>query len=310
VNWKLKAAIQQAIGALPDAVSYPAYYAVQRTIGGLRHPDPIYHVRGAIAMLRRIRAQGRSLGGARFLEIGTGRQLNVPIALWLCGAGRTVTIDLNRYLKPALVFENIDYMRRHGDAMTALFADAPEDQGLFADRFRRLVSAPRDLPALMRLLDVQYEAPADATSIPIAAGTIDFHTSFTVLEHVPPGIIERIFAEGRRVLAPGGRFVHYIDFSDHGSHADPAITAVNFLQFPEGQWARWAANRYAYHNRLRVDEFSDLVTRAGARVLSLEPTVDARSVDALAGGLPLDPRFAAKTPQTNATIDAWLVAAP
>jgi hypothetical protein len=117
-----------------------------------------------------------------------------------------------------------------------------------------------------------------------------------------------MFAEGRRVLAPGGLFVHFVDFSDHFSHADPEVTAVNFLQFGEEEWLRLAGNRYAYHSRLRVDEFAMVLSRAGARPVEIDPTVDDRSLAALRAGLPLDARFAGKPAETNATIDAWIVA--
>jgi SAM-dependent methyltransferase len=309
VNWKTKAAIQRWVGALPDAVSYPAYYALQRTMGGLRHPTPSEHLIGGLGVAERIWREQRTVRARRFLEIGTGRQLNLPIGLWLCGAASVLTVDLNPYLKASLVFEHIDYMRRHASEIDRLFAQVP-DRALFAERFGQLLNAPRDLDRLCAMIGVTYLAPADATRLDLPPASIDYHISFTVLEHIPPPALERIVTEGCRVLAADGRFVHYVDFSDHFAHADPSLSLVNFLQFSEDEWAWLAGNRYAYHNRLRVDEFAAVVERGGAAVLSIEPTVDARSLETLRQGHRLDPRFAGKPVETNATVDAWLVASP
>ena len=217
-----------------------------------------------------------------------------------------VTVDLNPYLKAALVFEHIDYMRRHPSEVDRLFSRIP-DRALFAERFKQLLDV-RDLDPLFSLIGLTYVAPADATRLTLPPGSVDYHISFTVLEHIPPPMLERVVAEGCRLLAPGGRFVHFVDFSDHFAQADPSLPLVHFLQFSEDEWARCAGNRYAYHNRLRVDEFAAVMERAGAAVLSIEPTVDARSLDALRRGQRLDPRFAGKPAETNATIEAWLVA--
>jgi SAM-dependent methyltransferase len=156
-----------------------------------------------------------------------------------------------------------------------------------------------------------YLAPADATRLSMPAGSVDFHVSYTVLEHIPPSVLGDILREGRRVLRPEGLFVHRIDFTDHFSHSDPAISSVNFLQFSELRWAWWAGNRFMYHNRLRVDEFADIVRDAGLTTRSLETVTDPRAMEAIRNGtIRLDPRFAGKAPEVNATSSAWLVAAP
>lgn len=309
MQWKVKAAIQRCAGVLPDALSYPGYYALQRTFGGLRHPNPLIQLAGGIAIVERILAQQRTVRSGRFLEIGPGRQVSLSIALWLCGAGPIVSVDLNPYLKPVLVFEHIEYMRAHASEIEAMFAHV-SDPVVFAERFRRLANAPRDLAALLSMLQLTYLAPADAARLPLPAASIDYQISFTVLEHIPGGQLERILAEGLRVLAADGLLVHFVDFSDHFAQSDPRIPLVNFLRFSEEQWARWAGNRYAYHNRLRVDEFLAVLHRAGAEIRALEPAVDARSLDALRDGLPLDARFAGKPHDTNATINAWVTASP
>ena len=51
------------------------------------------------------------LPGSTLLEVGTGRRLNVPLILWLLGAEKITSVDLNRYLRPELVAVDMDHYR-------------------------------------------------------------------------------------------------------------------------------------------------------------------------------------------------------
>ena len=99
MNFKLKARIQNAVDVLPERLSYPCYYWLQRHFGGLRKPNPTRHLLKSAHIIRNIRRSEVSLNDATCLEIGTGRTVDVPIGLWLCGPGRIITIDLNPYLR-------------------------------------------------------------------------------------------------------------------------------------------------------------------------------------------------------------------
>ncbi|MGH7992727.1 MAG: methyltransferase domain-containing protein, partial [Limisphaerales bacterium] len=150
----------------------------------------------------------------------------------------------------------------------------------------------------------------DASRLPLEAGSFDCHISFTVLEHIPAANLKRIFQEGRRLLKPDGLFIHCIDFSDHFAHSDEAVSSVNFLQFSESEWDRLAGNRYMFHNRLRIDEFNDLLRELNLEILALDARVDDAAVEILRNGFPLDERFRNKDFRTNAAEEAWLVASP
>jgi hypothetical protein len=64
-----------------------------------------------------------------------------------------------------------------------------------------------------------------------------------------------------------------------------------------------------YHNRMRLDEFEELLRRVQLDVRMIESVVDAGACSLLERkALPLDPRFQGKTNQVNATSYAWLVA--
>ena len=86
MDWRWKARLQNLIAHLPFAD--PIYYRVQRAIGGLRPGEnsPVEWFQAAVRLITILRDCGSDPTGKHFLEIGTGRMLGMPTALWLCGA--------------------------------------------------------------------------------------------------------------------------------------------------------------------------------------------------------------------------------
>jgi hypothetical protein len=311
MRWTIKARVQKAISLLPTRASYEIYYRIQRKFGGLKAADPVSRLRAGIEIARLIRDSDKSIDGSHVLEVGTGAQLNVPIALWLAGSRRVTTVDLNPYLRWQLVRDDLAYIRIHRASIRELFAsvvDVPE----LDERLQFLCDwQGTDLDQLLSDLAIDYLAPADASLLDYAPQTFDYHVSYSVLEHIPPESLYSVLLEGARVVKQSGLLVHCIDFSDHYSHDDGEITAVNFLQFDEKAWASYAANRFAYHNRLRVDEFMALVGRVGLQVLTSDVQIGERARTLLERNqLRLAPRFLDKAPEVNAAQTAWVVCSP
>lgn len=290
MNWQQKARIQNLIGALP--LSNAIYYAVQRSVGSLRkgRANPVEYYDAARRMAAWIRATGRDVEGMRFLEVGTGRNVNLPTALWLCGAAQVTTVDLNPYLSSALVFESNEYARQHEAEVRQAFG-AEAEQSQFRERFAQLINFKGDLASLLKMMNVEYLPRADATQLPLPPASFDAHVSFAVFEHIPADVLAGILAEARRLLRPEGLLVHIIDPSDHFAHDDSSITAINFLQFGDAEWASWAGNQFMYHNRLRAFEYLELFERAGVSVLEQQQALDEPSLSALKNGFPLHRQF-------------------
>ncbi len=307
MKWQRKAQLQRLVARLPSRLSYAVYYMIQRNFGRLRSEEPISRLTAGINILDRIQAQGHTIEGKTFLEVGTGRRLVVPMALWLGGASRVITVDTNPYLKAELVFEDITYMKNNRAQIESLFHELSCTTA-FSERLAHLMEAEYCLERLLDLMNIHYLAAADAASLQLPPETIDYHVSYTVLEHIPPGVLRDVLVEGKRLLGANGLFVHYIDFSDHFSHSDPSITAINFLQFSEIEWQRYAGNRYMYHNRLRVDDIVAMFETLGLDIRAMDTIVDRRSLGQLSAGFPLDARFRGKSDETNATVSAWIVA--
>lgn len=290
MNWQRKARIQNLIASLP--LSNALYYAIQRSMGSLRagRANPVEYFDAARRTTAWIRAAGRDVEGMRFLEVGTGRNVNLPTALWLCGAAEVTTVDLNPYLSSTLVFESNEYVRRHTEEVLHAFG-AESARPQFQARLAELLSFKGDLAALLKMMNVRYLPRADAAQLPLADASIDAHVSFAVFEHIPAPALARILTEARRILAGDGLLVHIIDPSDHFSHDDSSITAINFLQFGDDEWAKWAGNQFMYHNRLRAFEYLELFARAGVRVVKQTQTLDEPSLGALKNGFPLHRQF-------------------
>ena len=210
MDWRLKALIQNAISALPLRVSYPTYYSIQRRFGGLRSASPLPAIRSATEIAATILEHGRRIDHSSFLEVGTGRTLNLPITMWLLGADRVTTVDLNPYLKFELVAEDLQFMRTHR-------TDVIEILKPFGPNMRRLHqlfefdSAADCLSDLLELCQIEYLAPLDAAQLPMADGSVTFHVSSNVCEHIPEKSLARILQEAARVLDGDGLCVHRID---------------------------------------------------------------------------------------------------
>ena len=122
-------------------------------------------------------------------------------------------------------------------------------------------------------IGIDYLAPADARNLPFDNDYFDAHVSYTVLEHIPRDVLRDIFIEAKRIVRPAGVILHNVDFTDHFSHSDRHISAINFLKFNECDYDRLAGNKFMYMNRLRDDDF-----RALWHELSLVPFVVEKSV--------------------------------
>ena len=308
MHWMIKAGIQNSVALLPDPLSNQVYYTIQRRFGGLRSITVEDKLRQGIEVAERAQRNGLRVAGARVLEVGTGRRLNLPLSLWLQGADEITTVDLNPYLRPELIQEDLRQIRDERPQVEALFGER-----LDAGRLQALLALAEDFD-LDRLLDtcsIRYLSPGDAASIDLEAGSIDLHVSYEVFEHIPGPVLEAILREGGRLLSADGLLIHYIDFSDHFSHSDPGIGPINFLQYGERRFGLLAGNRYMYMNRLRLDDFHRLYARAGQHVLEQVAAPDACTAERLEQGQPrLAPAFAAKSPDILATLNAWLVSRP
>jgi len=308
ITWKQKALLQRLVARLPGRLSYSAHLFLQRRMGALRHSNPIEGLKSGIRMVGYISRQGHSVESRTIVEIGTGRRMNVPISLWLCGASEISTVDVNPYLNERLVLADIAFMRDHRKDVRSLFEDGA-CVSFSDDRFDRLLHPWKSLKAVLEATNIRYSSRADPGRLNLPSGSADYHVSYSVLEYIPVEALRAALAEGRRILKPDGLFVHHIDLTDNFAHQDHSINYLNFLRFSEREWLRIAGNRFMYHNRLRIDDYLELMKEPGLRIDLNDAEVDETLVRIIGDGFPLDAQFKGKDARTNATVGTWIVAA-
>jgi hypothetical protein len=257
-----------------------------------------------IETVKQIEKFDRSPVGATFLEIGTGRRINTILAFWLLGAEKVITVDLNPYLKEELVRADLDYIIKNKTEIESLFGNR-----IFNNRLNALfefIQYSYELNSLLKFLNIEYIAPGDASHLNLPEASVDFHTSYTVLEHIPPEIIKAILKEGQRIIKNDGLIIHKIDYSDHFSHSDRSISSINFLQFSDNDWDKIAGNRYMYMNRLRHDDFINLFQNLNCKILIEEPDID-ESLLLRKSDFKLNSKFSSKPDEVITIIGSWLV---
>jgi len=288
-------------------LSYAAYYWVQRHFGRLRRINPVTKFKLGVETWRLIQETGRDPTGKVFLEVGTGRVPNIPLAYWLMGAKSTTTIDLNPYMKPELITDSLDYISGNEETVQEVFGALLDEERL--EELLKFYKSPNfSINAFLETCQINYIAPGDAAKTSLMDNSVDFHTSHRVFEHISPTTLKEILEEGNRVVVDDGLFIHRIDYSDHFSRSDNMVPAINFLQFTDSEWNKYAGNRYMYTNRLRHDDFLKIFESAGHHIVLARPNVDQQSIDLLRlGSFQLDDQYKKKSEAVLSIIGAWIL---
>lgn len=265
MHWRVKGLAQKALGVLPGGATL--HYRLQRRLGGLRDFDREFGIKVEdwTIMARHLRDAGMPIAGTRFFELGTGWYPTFPFACLLGGARRVETFDLNRHLKPDLVAACAAGLGRHVETI----ADAAGvDAGDAAARQARLLAAIAQGCDLEAASDgaIRYHAPADAVRSGLPGDAVDVVFSNSVLEHVPPQVLEPLYRESMRVLRPGGLMFHSVNCGDHYAYVDRKVHQLNYLRYSDRRWSLWN-NAFLYQNRLRAHVFVDAARAAGFEIV-------------------------------------------
>lgn len=308
MNWKLKAFIQNFVAVFPKNLSYELYFQMQRNFGGLKKPfSPLGHFSVGTGMLKKIQQHGKNFIGKTFLEVGSGRVPLLPVAFWLCGAGKIITVDLNLYMRDELVKDMLFFIKNKESEVKNIFGTL-----LNEERFNLLFNYSRkskiNKKDILKLCQIEYLAPADAAKTNLAENSIQFHISHTVYEHIPLPVIQNILEEGNRIISKDGLFINYIDYGDHFSYMDKNISVINFLQYDDSKWEKYAGNRYMYMNRARHDEFLELFSSVGHNFLEIEPHINNDAENLLKNNkIVLDTRFKNNSIETLSIIGSLFI---
>jgi SAM-dependent methyltransferase len=237
LDWRLKCLAFHALSVLPGQRAL--YSLLQRRVTGR------YFVSLTDADLHAYGFHTRQFRGGRALEFGSGSNLLTPLLLSAAGATEVLAYDI----QPLATVEQINH------AIVQLRGRVAGDW-----------PAIGHLDDLQRLYRIRYCAPGDARDTGLAAGSVDFICSTSVLEHISQPDIEAILAECRRIANPNALLSFVIDYHDHYATADSAITRFNFYKYEDWAW-RWLNPDKHYQNRLRHSDFERMFEAAGYRAL-------------------------------------------
>lgn len=285
MKWTTKAAIQRLLSTIPYGSR--AYYLGQKRVGGFRNFTIDSKLHQGERVLACLWSSGDDLCGDRAIEIGTGWVPTIPLLFWLYGQGECFTYDITRLLKEELLLKAVDQFLRKRDLL-----EGKERKPDFS-RFEQLAmykSSNLTAAEIMQKCQLNYHAPVDAANSPHPHDSIDLIYSNTVLEHVDPQSVHRLFQKAYNILKPDGKMLHLIDMSDHFSHRDPSITSVNFLQFSEEEFRRYNS-KFLYQNRWRASTWRQIFEQHGFEIVAWQANVNEKAKKALPS-LRLDKHFA------------------
>jgi SAM-dependent methyltransferase len=286
VNWVLKAALQKAISALPNAES--ANYLFQRRVTRSLPIGDAGVGRKFGRALRHFRVFGdhgpaRPPAEAVFYEFGAGWDLAVPLSYAALGVGRQVLVDVRPNLRLELVNATLASLARQRETLAEAAGLHLRDLG------------PPDVATVDELEErfgIAYLAPRDARATGLPGASVHFVSSTNTLEHVPERDIPSILRECARLLRPDGVMSFRIDMQDHASYSDPRVSPYHFLRFSDRAW-RLLASALAYQNRLRLPDYRRLFREAGLETLAETVTRPTPEHLAALARVELAPRFRA-----------------
>ena len=256
MDWRIKGAIQKVLGYVPGGGRI--HYLLQRRGGGLtdfaRECDiKVDDWRLMMGHLRTVKAR---VAGGTLLEMGTGWYPTFPLCLYLSGAGRVYTFDLNPYLKPEMTVALAERLATH---VPLIARESGRPEAEVAAQQASVAAALRGGASITAATGgvIEYRAPADASKTGLPPESLDVVFSNSVLEHVPGEVIEACLVEAKRILRPGAVVFHSVNCGDHYAYVDRGIDQLHYLQYSEAAWRKWN-NAFLYQNRLRAIDFTEM----------------------------------------------------
>jgi SAM-dependent methyltransferase len=280
ISWRLKGLIQGALGSLPGGVA--ANDLLQLTLGRRRSLEAYVaeKVGNWATLATLLRKSGWAPGDAQLVEIGTGWLPVLPVCFAAVGSGSMTGFDRSRHLHASGTLRLPALLAPHA---ARLAAAAGREKAAVEAELRRLGRA-KSAAELLQAARIDYRAPADFTHSGLPGESVDVVFSNSVLEHLPPAVLDAVFEESRRILRPGGRVVHGVACGDHYADFDRSITRINYLRYSAEEWSRWN-NAILFQNRLRPADFLAAAERRGLR----PSEVDAEPRPELLASLPQTP---------------------
>jgi len=195
------------------------------------------------------RLDDATIAGKKILEIGPGDNLGVGLCFLLRGASQVVCLD--RF------FSHRDEAQQRAIYTAFRSSRTPAEQATL-DTFMSLDPAVHFDPS--RLNYVSGIAIEDLVDPATRFDGFDLIVSRAVLEHVWD--LDRALVAMDRVLNPGGRLIHKVDFRDHGIFTSRNHHPLSLLTVP-GFFYTLASRNSGKPNRRLIGDFRRILARLG-----------------------------------------------
>ncbi len=265
-KWVLKAVVQKTISFLPgsERINYLFQKFVTR---GVQLSDEhfrlkITHAKDHIAYGKRYVGQKQEI---TVLELGTGWYPVIPIAFYLSGVERIISLDIQQWLTRQTLLQTIQkFIEWRSDGELEEYLDSIDEE-----RWTQLTQIYQEGSGLTKeSINASIGLNCiiqDARQLTLADHTVDLICSNNTLEHISRDHLTVILQEFTRVLKGGGVMSHFIDMSDHFAHFDTSISIYNFLKFSRRRW-KLIDNTIQPQNRLRFIDYKKLYEELGIPV--------------------------------------------
>ena len=201
------------------------------------------------------------------LELGTGWWPIVPIGLWLYGASRIYSVDINPHMTEKEIKETFRFFGsyiRDGVLKEHLPGSMDKKMHKLGRLAEKVAEEQIDGLSALRELGI-YSIVGDVRYVPFPFGKVDLFVSNCVLEHIEYGVMKEIFTRFRKLASKNGICCHIIDLADHYCDFDKKINRYNFLKYSTSAWKKYNS-RLHYQNRLRVSDFREIYESCGFEI--------------------------------------------
>jgi Methyltransferase domain len=256
-KWHLKAALQKLISVLPYSQKLNFFFQKYIT-RGLDLTDDLFfdrygHAIEHINAYQRHQQLNRPLDSV--CELGTGWYPIVPFAMYLFGANRVLTTDIDGLCttKQCIAVAQ-KYLELHdrGALKDLIIKDTNR-----LEMVRKIthMKPDTDVRQILAMINIEYVILDVSRYAP--DGQFDLVTSNNTFEHIYPHILKQILHNLYNVTIKGGLMSHFIDLSDHYAHMDSSINVYHFLKYEDKQW-KWLDNSVQPMNRWRMPDYRRL----------------------------------------------------
>lgn len=263
MDWRVKGYIQRVLDVAPGGVAVNDL--LQRLNGGRKNVGGHIGVKFRadwLVHMDHLNQLGFTLSGKTMMEIGTGWLPVMPLCFALAGMSRCYTVDLRRHLGMPAVMLTLQHLEPH---LADIARVSAQTEAQVRERWSRWMALGEG-GAVLKAAGIVYKAPGDATATGLPDGSVDLVFSNSVLEHVPPVVLDAMMTETHRILSAEGLAIHNVNCGDHYAYFDRSITQIHYLRYSDKDWRKWNTD-LQYQNRLRAVDFLASARKAGLEIV-------------------------------------------